>query len=60
MLAASQRVAVVQDAGWTDVTEEGKRATGVAVGVGLSCTADVAEAGGLIAKGSPNKCAGAP
>lgn len=41
----------LQDARWRPETPEQRQATGVAIGAGMSCTTDMAEAGVLIAEG---------
>ena len=38
----------LQDAGWRPESEEQRQYTGVAIGAGMSCTADMADAGVLI------------
>lgn len=38
----------LQDARWRPETPEQRQATGVAIGAGMSCTTDMAEAGVLI------------
>ncbi len=45
LLAAAE---ALQDAGWAPSTDEQRQYTGVAVGNGMSSTAEVAEAGQLI------------
>eukprot|EP00884_Botryococcus_braunii_P022662 jgi/Botrbrau1/907/Bobra.0167s0024.2 len=52
-LVAAQEA--LQDADWDGLTDAGKRATGVVIGSGLSCTSEVAEAALLINRGTPNK-----
>lgn len=41
----------LQDANWKCSTDEDRAATGVAIGAGMSCTADLAEAGALLHQG---------
>lgn len=38
----------MRDAGWAPTTEAERQATGVAIGAGMSCTTDIAEAGVLL------------
>ena len=45
------RLTVCQDAGWSPTQASDRDATGVAIGSGMSFTADLAEAGALMAKG---------
>ena len=41
----------MQDAEWEPTSEAEHRATGVAIGSGLSCTTDLAEAGVYVSQG---------
>ena len=41
----------LQDANWTPTTTEDRHTTGVAIGAGMSCTTDMAEAGALLKDG---------
>ncbi|KAI7836640.1 hypothetical protein COHA_009525 [Chlorella ohadii] len=41
----------LQDAGWRPEMPEQRQATGVAIGAGMSCTTDMADAGVLLAEG---------
>ena len=46
----------VQDAEWAPVSEAEHCATGVAIGSGLSCTSELAEAGVQVTQGAVRKC----
>ena len=48
----------MQDAEWAPVSEAEHCATGVAIGSGLSCTSELAEAGMHVTQGAIRKCAG--
>ena len=48
----------MQDAEWAPVSEAEHCATGVAIGSGLSCTTELAEAGVHVTQGAVRKCAG--
>jgi hypothetical protein len=50
----------MQDAEWAPVSEAEHCATGVAIGSGLSCTTELAEAGVHVTQGAVRKCALAP
>lgn len=45
----------LQDAGWSPRTAEQRQYTGVAIGNGMSSTAEVAEAGRMLAEGKLRK-----
>lgn len=46
-----------QDAEWEPVSMEERQASGVAMGSGLSCTTELAEAGTYVVQGLVRKCA---
>lgn len=56
--AAAALLQALQDAGWVPDSDEKRRATGVALGAGMSCTTDMAEAGVLLVRGAGRASAG--
>ncbi|KAH7619097.1 hypothetical protein Ndes2526B_g06050 [Nannochloris sp. 'desiccata'] len=49
--ATAAAAEALQDAHWAPQTEQDRQATGVAIGAGMSCTTDMAEAGALLKDG---------
>ena len=49
--ATTAAAEALQDAQWAPQSEEDRQATGVAIGAGMSCTTDMAEAGALLKDG---------